>query len=132
MAISGFFRRVCAVPDLEEGFPFSVPLGGSGGGPPGIWPRRRAERRRKPAEVRPQSAGVGPISADALPGGTDGPKMVHKMVQEGLESPKDRPKTPKMASRRPREPQRRLETLPKGLPGEAQESKIIVFLYVGF
>ena len=44
-------------PDLAEGFPFSVPLGGSGAGPPGTWPRPRAERRRKTAEdgrPRPQ------------------------------------------------------------------------------
>ena len=41
------------------------------GGPPEIWPRPEAERRRKPAED-------GSNLAPALPGGTGGPKMIRK------------------------------------------------------
>ena len=102
--------------------------------PGGVWggtPRDMASATGgTPAEDGGSPAGHGIISADALPGGTDGPKMVHEMVHEGLELPKDRPKTLKMASRRPREPLRRPERPLRAFPGESETSKTISFPYV--
>ena len=99
------------------------PWGGLGGDPPGHGPghgRNAGGRRQK-------TAGHGIISADAFPGGTDGPKMVHKMVQEGLESPKDRPKTPKMGPRWPKRPPRHPKRPPRSHPREPHKAKFVHF-----